>query len=135
MVISRMKCLNEPALIICLQMTHTHFHCCLLLPTCLIIRILIHRGEWDLKAFPCTRWLRFTTLSLCKVWGQVSSLMTVLQGSQNTSLGLEISHNSLIILPLLLPEKFSTFNLLSLHFSVTSAGTYFSKYSLTELST
>lgn len=94
MVISRMKHLDEPTLIICLQMTHTHYCSCLLLSPCLIIKIIRQRGEWDLKVFPCTRRLRFTTLSPCKGWDQVSSLMTVLQGSQNTFPGLGISDNA-----------------------------------------
>ena len=44
------------------------------------------------ESFPYTRRLRFTALRLHEDWDQVSSLVAVPQGSQNTSFGPEISH-------------------------------------------
>lgn len=56
MVISRLKPLDKPALIICLQIFAHYFEhsrqCYLLAPTSFIIRISIQKGGWDFKVFP-----------------------------------------------------------------------------------
>lgn len=44
------------------------------------------------ESFPYTRRLRFTALSLREGWDQVNSLVVAPHGSQNTSLGPEISY-------------------------------------------